>query len=323
MFDFVRNLTKSAAERQQEALNAYLDDALTPRARQQFERLLAQDADLRLELEQRRVLKEQLRQLPRRRVPRHFTLDPARYGRPQRQPLFQFYPALRAATVLTAFFFILTVAANVFLAGLPGGAAAPEMLTVADEAAQEVALEEQAAEEPVGELSPAAPAAAVMEAVEVTRVVAETVVETVEEEAEIAAEGAPETEEFTADMEAPAGEPPAEEDVADTASDTSESSIAATPVPTPSPAATPQPLATATPSTIPRPPTETTVAERAVVAPTDDESSGADLAVATTIPLEQRQDEVQLMSGLRWLPIGLGLLFVVLATAVLYVRRQS
>ena len=58
MFDFLRNLTKTAEEKQQEALNAYLDDALPPRQRRLFERQLAQDAGLQAELAQRRLLQK-------------------------------------------------------------------------------------------------------------------------------------------------------------------------------------------------------------------------------------------------------------------------
>jgi hypothetical protein len=48
-----------------------------------------------------RLLKMQMRALPRRRVPRSFALDPARYGRPKAQPAMQLYPILRGATDFT------------------------------------------------------------------------------------------------------------------------------------------------------------------------------------------------------------------------------
>ena len=155
MFDFLRNLTKSAKEKQQEMLNAYLDETLTPAQRQRFEQELAQDSDLRSGLRQVRILKQQLRQLPRRPIPRSFQLDPAVFGRPQRQPLFQLYPAMRLATALTAFFFFLAVATDLFMEqGGVGSLSAP---------GQDVAMvAEEAAEAPA------------MLTVEVTRVVAET-----------------------------------------------------------------------------------------------------------------------------------------------------
>lgn len=120
MLDFLRDMRKSAAEKRQEQLAAYMDGALTPAQQRVFEQELAQDAELRADLADLRQLQQQLRSLPQRRAPRQFTLDPARYGRPQRQPLVQLYPALRVATAMTAVFFIISIVAGVFTMG--GGA---------------------------------------------------------------------------------------------------------------------------------------------------------------------------------------------------------
>ncbi len=338
MFDYLRNLTKSAEEKQQEALNAYLDDSLSPQARQQFEHLLAQDPALQLEVEQRRALKVQMRQMPRRRVPRNFTLDPAVYGRPQRQPLFQLYPAMRTAAVLTAFFFILAVAADLF------------MVDQGDMT-----------------FSNAAPDVAMVEAVEVTRVVTETVVEegetvevtrvvseevVVEEmaapaavemaEEPMAEEAAPAEEMLAA--EAPEAEEPAAEEpqpAADTANESlpestkatgeadagaaanEDAARATTAVPTPSPVPT---SVIATKSTVPRPATETVVPDRAATAvPTAQDADmladdGQAVATAVATPTTETQSPI---TGLRWVQIGLGALFIVFTLAVLYVRRQS
>ena len=62
MFDFIRNLTKSAEEKQQEAMNAYLDNALSPRQRAQFEQDLANDADLQSQVDGLRAFKQQMSQ---------------------------------------------------------------------------------------------------------------------------------------------------------------------------------------------------------------------------------------------------------------------
>ena len=86
MFNFLRNLTKSAEEKRQEAVTAYLDEALNDRERQRFEQEMAQDAALRAHVEQLLLIKQSLRQLPQWQVPRNFILDPAAYGRPARQP---------------------------------------------------------------------------------------------------------------------------------------------------------------------------------------------------------------------------------------------
>lgn len=137
MFDFLRNLRKTAEEQQQEALTAYLDNALAPRERQQFEQELAQNPTLQAQLEAQRQVKTRLHALPRRRVPRNFTLDPALYGRPLPQPLFQLYPVLRAATVLNGIVLILMVALGSFSsrASLPIMVNSEEQQQVAAESA--------------------------------------------------------------------------------------------------------------------------------------------------------------------------------------------
>jgi hypothetical protein len=146
MLDYLRNLTKSEEEKRQETLNAYLDDALTPEQRKQVESNLARDKGQRAELDQLRLLQQQMRQLPQRRVRRNFTLDPTLYGRPRREPLIQAYPVLRTATVLAAFVFIFALAANLFLNGTTG--MMPDAESVAMEAeSQEAVIAEAAVEE--------------------------------------------------------------------------------------------------------------------------------------------------------------------------------
>lgn len=336
MFDYLRNLTKSAAEKQQETLNAYLDDALSPQKRQLFEQQMAADADLRREVEQRQALQMQLREMPRRRVPRNFTLGTAVYGRPQRQPLFQFYPAMRAATVLTAFFFVLAIGAELFLTGQGGRA---EMSAPAQDIALMV---EEPMEEALPELAAEAPVAA--EVVEVTRVVTETVVEesaaveiAAEEAAEEAAvEGEAETMAAEAADMAEAPLPAAEEPPGGTTTDDEAATDTAEMVggaagpesemmPTPSPASTLAAPVDATQSTVPRPEAEATVVERAVTAvPTSQSETAANSTKieATAVPLPPQVTR-EPISSLRWLQIGLGVLLVVLGTAVFYVRRQS
>ena len=119
MLDFWRNWTKPATEKRLERLNAYLDERLTAAQRESLEQELGQDAALRETLAQLQQVKAALYQLPRRAVPRNFTLDPSRYGRPAREPLVQAYPILRLGTVLTAFFFILTLFWQLFTVGSP------------------------------------------------------------------------------------------------------------------------------------------------------------------------------------------------------------
>lgn len=171
MFDFLRNLTKSAAEKRQEMITAYLDDTLSASARARFEAELAQDSSLQADLERERAVKQALNQLPQRRVPKNFTLDPARYGRPAKQPLVQAYPVLRAATGLTAFFFIFALVIGLYTSNSEqisdiafAPLAQPQTVEVTRVVTETIIIEAET------------------EVVEVTRVVTETVVETVEVE---------------------------------------------------------------------------------------------------------------------------------------------
>lgn len=188
MFDFLRDRTKSSTEIMQEALNAYLDNALAPAERQRLERQLAQDARLRTELQQMRVLKQQLSQMPRRRVPRNFTLNPAVYGRPQRQPLLQLYPVLQGATALAALIFILVLGLG-FFQGQFSGSLSEAALVEVTRIVTETTTEEQAVAEVPAAEEPAAeePAAADSMAIEsVTEEPAEELLaEAVVEEAEL------------------------------------------------------------------------------------------------------------------------------------------
>lgn len=145
MFDFLRERGSTADDKRREALGAYLDNALTPAERARFERQITADPALRAELEQMRLLKRQMRAMPRRRVPRSFALNPALYGRPKPQPMMQLYPVLRGATALTAFFLIFTLALGAFRGQFTGGGeAAPAAVFTTAEVAQEAQLEDAA-----------------------------------------------------------------------------------------------------------------------------------------------------------------------------------
>jgi hypothetical protein len=89
--------------------------------------------------------------------------------------------------------------------------------------------------------------------------------------------------------------------------------------PSPAPTTTVPAGIAATKSTIPRPSTETVP---------DDRAATADQPSDTAIPDEADEASglasiVESISGLRLLQIGLGALFIILTTAVIYVRRQS
>ena len=158
MFDYLRDLTRSPEEKGQEALSAYLDGALTPAESQRVEERLAQDPDLQAQLQEMRTWQAQMRALPARRVPRNFTLDPAVYAPPRREPLGRAYPALRTATALAAVMFVLALGA---LLGGVTSAPISEVVPVAMQQAVEEADMEQPMESAEADMAEA-PAAALM-----------------------------------------------------------------------------------------------------------------------------------------------------------------
>ncbi|RMH01464.1 MAG: hypothetical protein D6706_01865 [Chloroflexi bacterium] len=306
MLDFLRQLRKSAEERRQEQLHAYLDDALSPRERQQFEQLLAQDAELQALVAQHRRLKQQLRELPRRPVPRNFTLDPAVYGRPARQPLVQLYPVLRMGTVLTAFFFVIAL-----FAGLGGG------LGIASrqlEMAEPVALSVESA---VTEIPPEAVSA------EAEMPAADVAAETTEEGEELPATELAETAVFSETViegEEVVEEAPAEEE---TGAFEPLPPLAAT-----QPAAVPSVLPTATRSDLPRPTPLATPPNRAL------EETAESVAVVTdtekiapeetaVLPTPPTPPSASFQFGLRQIQLGLGVLLIIFACLTWLARRQA
>lgn len=345
MFNFLRNLTKSAEEKRQEAVTAYLDGTLNNRERQQFEQEMAQDAALRAQVEQLLLIKQSLRQLPQRDVPRNFMLDPAAYGRPARQPWVQAYPVLRTATALAAFFFIFAIAAGIFTTG--GQMAMAPAADVAQLEGTEVTTfnAEDTADEAVSGAAEAAPAAeiatdssfaeapAAESAAEESALVEE--VETIEEEAEeVAADAAAEAEEESAE-EAPAEEslpataatqeaPPA---AANTEEATSEDGDGVLPAPEATREAQPTP---ATPRVTPPTPLpdraqEDDAAAEAPEAIAETESAETELAETTAVLPEETVRETpaaEPVNTLFWLQIGLGALLLLLLGFTFYARRQ-
>jgi len=286
MFDFLRERGSTAEEKRREALGAYLDNALTPAERARFERQLAADPALRAELEQMRLLKRQMRAMPRRRVPRSFALNPALYGRPKPQPMMQLYPVLRGATALTAFFLIFTLALGAFrgqFAGGGGEAAPAAVFTTA----------EMAPEAPVEEAAPAEGEAAVAEEQRSDGSAAPT-----EAAADLAAQEA-----ITLAVPAPEGTPAAEGtlEVAEVPADELALESSA-----------PESLATETPPVLaynePPPPLATEIA-----------------AIAEEEAVSGEEDTAQADSPagvLRPLQIGLGVAFVLLLILWLVARRR-
>jgi hypothetical protein len=70
------------SDRDLELLSAYLDGELTDLEKEQLEQRLARESTLRADLNDLRQTVALVRDLPRLKAPRNFTLDPAVYGRP-------------------------------------------------------------------------------------------------------------------------------------------------------------------------------------------------------------------------------------------------
>ena len=136
-------------ERDLELLSSYLDGQLTPSDSARLESRLKSDGGLASTLDDLRAARTLLRQLPKRRAPRNFTLTRKMVG--LNPPLPRSYPAFRFATVLATLLFFFTFGVNTLapqlvqvpLFGMGGGAPdEPELFS-----AQAPALESAAATE--------------------------------------------------------------------------------------------------------------------------------------------------------------------------------
>ena len=346
MFDFLRNLTKTEAEKQQERISAYLDDALTPDESAAFEEQLVADTALRASLEQQRMVKQDISQLPRLHAPRNFTLDPAVYGRPAPQPAFKLYPVMRAATALAAIMVIFLFSLEIFSPSANQSQTAAESPITLSNAARDDAIEDAADTVADADDEGAAPAP---EAGIFSEPLAEG--ESVEE----ALESEEEAFEEEAMQEEPAAEDAASEDEgAETAGEVAaavEEEMAAEP---PQPAE-PTPAVGAAGGDNP-PPVAATEQPLTVTQESETEITGGDgysitqgqepsttLGIVTTIPTATLDrglnteffstttvvpatqfglDDDTAESPLRLLQIGAGILFLILLTATWLIRRR-
>ncbi|MCP4422080.1 MAG: hypothetical protein GY805_36165, partial [Chloroflexi bacterium] len=333
-------------EKQQEATAAYLDGMLSDRARLRFEQEMAQDAALRTQVEQLRLVKQSLRQLPQREVPRNFILDPAKQGRPARQPWVQAYPVLRTATAMAAFFFIFAVAAGIFT---NFGAGQPLNVAPAADVALSEAVEEVEVTRVVTEAmeSLAFEAEAVSDDAADEDAAEETSEQAVEEAGEAAAMVEAEAEMAEEAEEAPlpevaATQPAIATTVPETADSTQTDSVedgaeSLQLKETPSATATVSPQPTPTASDLPRVMLPTPLPDRdpeqeeggttdnVAEAPEIKETEvGIEAVEETAVVNQSSRDDTpnQLGNPLPWLQIGLGLLLFLLLGLTFYARKQ-
>jgi anti-sigma factor RsiW len=122
-----------------ELLTAYLDQQLSPRDKAAFETRLKRDAELRQTLADLRLNRVALRNLPRLKIPRNFTLSRAQaeaIRKPRRRGLPLLFGALRLATALGALSFMILLGAdamgNVAQPAMVANAPAPQQAAEAD-----------------------------------------------------------------------------------------------------------------------------------------------------------------------------------------------
>ncbi|MGB1253937.1 MAG: hypothetical protein ACPG8W_25235, partial [Candidatus Promineifilaceae bacterium] len=153
MFDWLRELTKSAEIRQQERVTAYVDNQLSEAERQQFEAQMRDDATLQADVALLQQLKSGLKLMPRAAAPRNFILDPAEFATPAPAYEARAYPLLRGATAMAGLMFMLLLVFAAFSSQSRGSMGAPvamEQVTVEESAenaaAPEIVVEEAPAE---------------------------------------------------------------------------------------------------------------------------------------------------------------------------------
>lgn len=132
-----------------ELLSSYLDGQLTPSDSARLESRLKSDGGLASTLDDLRAARTLLRQLPKRRAPRNFTLTRKMVG--LNPPLPRSYPAFRFATVVATLLFFFTFGINTFAPQLAQispfgtGGGAPEIFSAAPAAATEAPVFAEAA----------------------------------------------------------------------------------------------------------------------------------------------------------------------------------
>ncbi len=137
------------SEHDQHLLSAYLDGALSSREKAMLEQRLARDPALRAELDHLRDTVALLRDLPRLKAPRDFTLDPQRYARPLPwwKRLFTLEMALQFSGALGAAASLILIVTAVLLTGDSSNDAAKlsdqaqDGQTAPDQSSSQVALQ--------------------------------------------------------------------------------------------------------------------------------------------------------------------------------------
>ena len=307
MFDFLRNLTKSEEEKRQEVFSAYLDETLSASQRREFEALLAEDADLRAEMELAQQLRQQMAEMPRRSLPRSFTLDASQYRAPRKEPLVQAYPLLRVATAMTAVFFVLALGLSLFTMQGGGDVASVAQTAMEPAPAFEAPLAEaELMTEATAEILPTEKVAEDAFITETEIVVEEVVEEAAAEALSLAAQG--EMVEEATDADSPREFP------AGAASGAAITTTMTTPRPTATTSTLPRLAATTT--AVPRVSEVTTLADAAT------RVAAEETAVAAYPSSQEQLPSTRSLTTTQVLLTGLGLLLLLLLVLTLLTRRK-
>lgn len=322
--------------RQWKQLSAYLDGQLPQRQAARLEKRLSSDARLRAEYEDLKRTRSLLRSLPKRRVPRNFTLTPDMVRAPRRKFSF-IVPALRLSSSAAALLLVLTFAVELV------GGLSPRLAMTADEAAyapvMEMAVEatvtvEETEEEPMillwnaqpgigggmdqpaeglggGPVSEPPPEAALAEELPMAEALPMEETPAVEAPAPSAEDTAPR------EMEA-AGEPQTEMELEAPASAAEEAPQAALRVLTPTAAPSPAIAAEEAPAEKALPESETVILG---IAPEEEQGQ---IQATDTQPAPVRAEQRGDLTSCRWLQIGLGAFAVVaLLVSFLIPRKRA
>jgi hypothetical protein len=111
-------MTIRISSRDWEDLSTYLDGELTPTERSRLESRLEVSAEMRAALEEMRRTRQVLRNQPRVRAPRNFTLTPQMVGiRTEKSPAFRLFPVMRLTAVLASLLFVFMMVGEFFWLG--------------------------------------------------------------------------------------------------------------------------------------------------------------------------------------------------------------
>lgn len=147
----------SVSPRDWELLSAYLDGQLSPKDRAQVEARLWKDAALRNALDELDRTRAAVRQLPRLKAPRNYTLSPQKV---KIRPMLRLYPAFGMASALASVILVMVIVVDLLGQFAPGVIPVAQITAVSTAALEESSMpalgapEPTATELPVGKAAP-------------------------------------------------------------------------------------------------------------------------------------------------------------------------